>query len=111
MWAGDGSAATIVILLGYLALEVVPLPGVRGLPQDLPGDEVDDPHRGEGRELWLRGHLALVVHPTARVVITVLLNARQEWTDRDCRDAFREISTTSHGGPEQRARSHAQGRI
>lgn len=42
---------------------------------------------GEGRALYRRGRVAVVVHAPSRTVITVLLNSADEWSDADCRES------------------------
>ena len=47
------------------------------------------PHYGEGRWVYQRGHVAVVVHRPSRRVITVLLKSWSHWTDDDARRANR----------------------
>jgi hypothetical protein len=40
---------------------------------------------GQGRFLYRRGHLSVVVDPASMAVITVLLHSHTEWNDDDAR--------------------------
>lgn len=40
---------------------------------------------GPGRHVHQRGRVSVVVNPEAKIVITVLLRARDQWTDADAR--------------------------